>query len=291
MGIARRLGLLIVCALAGIVAITAIVLGSERSLIMEERKTSLRQNVESAHSLIAHFHAQAKAKAGKMPEEQAQQMARDSLRAMRYSGNEYFWINDMRPVIMMHPIRPELDGKDLSDNKDPTGMRLFVEFVNVVKAREAGFVLYLWPKPGSTAPVLKASYVKGFAPWGWLVGSGVYVDAVDSAVNERIVKFGLSALVLAALLLGVSMLIFARPQARTAGQRGIGVLGHMGPRRVQQHRERAVRRLLQRRVVFGGVWLALGLAMLSLVAQIEREGRLFAVLWGAVFLGGVGRAL
>lgn len=42
---------------------------------------------------------------------------------------------------------------------------------------------------------------------------------------------------------------------------------------------------------FGGVWLALGLAMLSLVPQIEREGRMFAVLWGAVFLGGVGRAL
>lgn len=71
----------------------------------------------------------------------------------------------------------------------------------------------------------------------------------------------------------------------------IGTLGHVSPGRVQQHQERAVRRLLQRRVVFGGVWLALGLAMLSLVAQIEREGRLFAVLWGAVFLGGVGRAL
>ncbi len=205
MGIARRMGLLIACALAGIALITAILLGSERSLIMEERKSSVRQNVESAHSLIVHFHAQAKA--GKMPEKEAQQLAKDSLRAMRYSGNEYFWINDMHPVMVMHPIRPELEGKDLTDNKDPTGMRLFVEFVNVVKAREAGFVLYLWPKPGSTDPVLKASYVKGFAPWGWVVGSGVYVDTVTSTVNERIVKFGLGAVALAVLLLGVGMLI------------------------------------------------------------------------------------
>ena len=70
----------------------------------------------------------------------------------------------------MHPIKPELEGKSMSEVKDPTGKVLFVEFVNVVKASGAGFVDYLWPKPGSEKPVQKLSYVKGFEPWGWIVG-------------------------------------------------------------------------------------------------------------------------
>ncbi|SFD53346.1 methyl-accepting chemotaxis protein [Paracidovorax konjaci] len=214
MGISRRLGLLIGCALLGIALITVILLASEKDLIMEERKNSVRQNVEAAHSLVAHYHALSTQ--GKLTDAQARQMAQDSLRSMRYSGNEYFWINDMQPVMVMHPIRPELEGKNLSENKDPTGLRLFVAFVDAVKRQGADFVLYMWPKPGSTDPVLKVSYVKGFAPWNWVVGSGVYVDTVASTVNARILKFGLAALALAVALLGVGLLL-ARGLLRDLG--------------------------------------------------------------------------
>ncbi|CAM3374757.1 methyl-accepting chemotaxis protein [Paracidovorax anthurii] len=213
-GIAKRLGLLIACAMLGIVLITAILLASEKRLIMEERKSSVRQNVETAHSLVAHYHALSTQ--GKMSDAQARQMAQDSLRSMRYSGSEYFWINDMQPVMVMHPIRPELDGKNLSENKDPTGLRIFVAFVDAVKANGAGFVYYMWPKPGSSDPVPKVSYVKGFAPWGWVVGSGVYVDTVESTVNSRILTFGIAALALASVLLGIGLLL-ARGMLRELG--------------------------------------------------------------------------
>jgi methyl-accepting chemotaxis protein len=76
----------------------------------------------------------------------------------------------------MHPARPELVGRDLSDNKDPNGKRLFVEFVEVVKRQGSGFVDYDWPKAGAEQPQPKLSYVAGFAPWGWIVGTGVYID-------------------------------------------------------------------------------------------------------------------
>ncbi|RYF46282.1 MAG: hypothetical protein EOO27_39710, partial [Comamonadaceae bacterium] len=198
MGIAKRLGLLIACALLGIAAITAILLASERQVIMDERQASVRQTVEVAHSLVAYYHSLSIQ--GKLPEAQAQQMAKDALRPMRYSGSEYLWINDMAPVMLMHPIRPELDGKNLSENKDPTGKRLFVAFVDMVKQNGAGFVPYLWPKPGATDPVQKISYVKGFAPWGWVIGSGVYVDTVAATVNARSLRFGLGALALAGVL-------------------------------------------------------------------------------------------
>jgi methyl-accepting chemotaxis protein len=216
--IARRMGLLIASSIAGIAILTAIFLWTERSMVLEERQLGVRQAVESAHSLIIHFHGQVAA--GKMPEDEAKQRALAALKSMRYSGVEYFWVNDMQPKMVMHAIKPELDGKDLSDNKDPNGQRLFVEFVNTVKANGAGFVMYLWPKPGSEKPVQKVSYVKGFEPWGWIVGSGVYLDNVDSTIYSRILSAGLGTLVLAAVLLALSMLITRSILRQLGGEPG-----------------------------------------------------------------------
>ncbi|MDO8252907.1 MAG: methyl-accepting chemotaxis protein [Rhodoferax sp.] len=203
--IAKRLTLLIASAVFGIALLAAMFLISERRLIMEERQNAVRQSVEAAHGLIVHFHGLVGK--GKMPEEDAKQSAMAALKDLRYSGTEYFWINDMQPKMVMHPIRPEMDGKDQSDSKDPNGQRLFVEFVNVVKASGAGFVYYMWPKPGSEQPVQKVSYVKGFAPWGWVIGSGVYVDTVDSVIAGRVLVFSIGALVLAGILLAIGLLI------------------------------------------------------------------------------------
>jgi methyl-accepting chemotaxis protein len=203
--VARRLTLLIASAIGGIAILVGIFMVSERKLLMEERQNAVRQTVETAHGLAAHYHAQAGK--GQISDGDAQRLALDAIKALRYSGAEYFWINDMQPRMVMHPIKPELDGKELSDNKDPSGKHLFVEFVKAVKADGAGFVPYLWPKPGSDHPVQKVSYVKGFAPWGWVIGSGVYVDTVDAIVLDRAIWLGVAALMLAALLLGFGLLI------------------------------------------------------------------------------------
>jgi methyl-accepting chemotaxis protein len=203
--IAKRLGLLIFAALMGIVTLVAVSLISERTMLMEERQLAVQQSVETAHGLIAHYHDLASK--GVMPEEEAKQRALAAIKTLRYSGVEYFWVNDMQPKMVMHPIRPELEGKDLSENKDAAGLPLFVAMVNVVKAHGAGNVSYLWPKPGSQTPVQKVSYVKGFAPWGWIVGSGVYVDNVNAAIMKRTMSAAIGAVILAAILLAVSLLI------------------------------------------------------------------------------------
>jgi hypothetical protein len=95
---------------------------------------------------------------------------------MRYEADGYFWINDMNNVMVMHPIKPALEGQNLVDLKDPTGKFIFQEMIKVVKADGEGYVDYYWPKPGAEEPVLKYSHVEGFAPWGWIVGTGVYAD-------------------------------------------------------------------------------------------------------------------
>ncbi len=198
LSIAKKLGLLTFSAIAGVVVLTALFLISERKLILDERQSSVRQVVESAHGLLGHYHALSAN--GTLSEEQAKQQAMQAIRGLRYSGSEYFWINDMQPRMVMHPINPALENKDLSTNKDATGKRLFVAFVDTVKAQGAGYVPYLWAKPGSEKPVPKVSYVKGFEPWGWIIGSGVYVDTVQTAIMGRVIGLSISALVLAVAL-------------------------------------------------------------------------------------------
>ncbi|WP_088706592.1 methyl-accepting chemotaxis protein [Noviherbaspirillum denitrificans] len=205
LSIARKLGLLTVSAVLGIVVLATLFLVSERGLILEERKSSVRQSVETAHGILAHY--QQLAAKGVLSQDDAKKQAMNAIKSLRYGGNEYFWINDMQPKMVMHPIKPELDGKDLSENKDPTGKRLFVEFADTVRKSESGFVFYLWPMPGKDQPVQKVSYVKGFAPWGWVIGSGVYLDTVDAAVLVRVETFSVGTLLLAALLVGICLVI------------------------------------------------------------------------------------
>ena len=113
--------------------------------------------------------------------------AKKAVAQLRYGskGTDYFWINDMGPTMVMHPMKPALDGKDLSNNKDPNGKRLFVDMANVCRDKGEGFVDYMWPLPGHQEPVPKLSYVKLFKPWGWVVGTGIYLDDVDRAVAAK----------------------------------------------------------------------------------------------------------
>ena len=174
---------------------------------MQSRMDATRQHVEIAHGIIAWAHAQEAA--GKMPREAAQQLARQAVATLRYDANEYFWINDMQPRMVMHPIKPELDAKDLADMKDPNGFALFSAFVATVRKDGKGFVAYQWPKPGSDRPVDKISYVQGFEPWGWVVGSGIYTGDLREALMRQLAWLG-GIVALALLLAGYLFLSFYR---------------------------------------------------------------------------------
>lgn len=141
-----------------------------------------RNLVETTASMIAFYAAQASSKA--MSLEDAQTAAKNAVKALRYNSNDYFWINDLGPKMIMHPMKSQLDGKDLSQSADPTGKRLFIEMVNVCRKNGEGFVDYHWPKPGATEPVPKISYVKLIPEWNWIVGSGVYIDDVEKQIGK-----------------------------------------------------------------------------------------------------------
>jgi methyl-accepting chemotaxis protein len=170
---------------------------SDRLFAEKELKT--RHVVETAASLIQHYVDLAAA--GKLKEADAKAQALQAVKALRYEKNDYFWINDFGPKMIMHPMKPALDGKDLSGNKDPNGKHLFVEMVKVAKEKGAGFVDYMWPKPGASAPQPKISYVQAIPGWDWIVGSGIYVDDVQAEINR--LTYSIGGLSLAVLIIAI----------------------------------------------------------------------------------------
>jgi methyl-accepting chemotaxis protein len=203
--VSTRLLTLVLVALIGMATIAVIGALQVRSTLEEEQRGQARVAVEAALGVIAHY-GEREAE-GELNREEAQAAAIAAIRGMRYSGQEYFWINDMTPRMVMHPIKPELDGQDLSANEDPNGKKLFVEFVKVVEAEGSGFVDYLWPKPGEEEPQPKVSYVTGYEPWGWVIGSGIYVADLDGAFQAELVTVALWAAPLILIILALSLVI------------------------------------------------------------------------------------
>ncbi len=153
-------------------------------------------------------------------EEQFKDNAKTAISELRYgkSGKDYFFIIGTDLKTVMHPIKPALNGKDLSGVADPDGKKLFVEMAQVCKEKGEGFVEYLWAKPGEDKPVAKLSYVKLFQPWGWIVGTGIYIDDIDRTIStaEKDVKSSIAGqrnlimlITLALVLLTAVALTFA----------------------------------------------------------------------------------
>ena len=168
-----------------------------RGLIMEEKQATVSFLVQEATSLLASYQKQVEA--GVLTKEEAQKRAAERVSAIRYDGANYLWINDLGPKMIMHPIKPELNGKDLSENKDPNGKALFVEMAAVCKDKGKGFVEYAWSKPGNSQPVPKISYVELYQPWGWVIGTGIYIDDVTAHVRQIQIGIGVALLCILAL--------------------------------------------------------------------------------------------
>jgi methyl-accepting chemotaxis protein len=214
MSLRTKLNGLTIATVVGLCVLFAVVLSGEKTQLLNDRKEKLRNVVETAHGVVSHY--EQLSRTGKMPVAEAQQAAITIIRSLRYDKVEYFWINDHSQMVMAHGAKPDLEGKDMSNLKDPNGKVLFVEFVKVVKGEGAGFVDYLWPKPGSEKPVEKLSYVKGFEPWGWIIGSGVYLDDVNAIFKENALKFLAWGLLIGGFI-AVSLTLVSRNLIKTMG--------------------------------------------------------------------------
>ena len=135
--------------------------------LLREKKLMVKELVLSAWNMVDYLNHEVIS--GQHSLAQAQSIAIDHLRQMKYGtdGNDYYWINDFSPRLVMHPYQPNLVGKDMSDFVDPNGTRVFMEFVKTAREDGQGFVSYLWQCRDEKKHIVpKLSFVKAFKPWG-----------------------------------------------------------------------------------------------------------------------------
>jgi len=203
--ISLRLWLILIVAIVMLVIQGALLLQQLHQGLYAAKAEKTQHVVQSAGGILTHFHSLESS--GELSREQAQKQAMETIRGLRYDGQEYFWINDQTPVMIMHPTNPKLEGQNLGGFKDPDGKALFDEMVQISKRQGAGQVDYRWPKPGATEPVPKISYVELFQPWGWIIGSGVYVDDVQAEFRGLALNASLVGMLIAALVAGLLAVI------------------------------------------------------------------------------------
>ena len=208
----RRTGFILRIVIPAVLAIILFILAIflvliprfEDELLAGKQETT-QELTRAAISILEDYYGQETA--GALTREQAQDQAKSVIEELRWGEDnlDYFWITDMHPTMIMHPYLPELDGQDLTTYEDKAGNYLFVDMVNVVEESGSGFVEYYWPLPGDPqTSVQKLSYVQEFDPWGWVVGTGIYVEDVNeaiAAVERNLIYVSVAIIIVIALLM------------------------------------------------------------------------------------------
>ncbi|MQT26948.1 HAMP domain-containing protein [Pseudomonas helleri] len=205
LSISRRLGLILVVSMAMLLALGMLMLKQIHDDLYDGKAQKTRHVVQAVSGVLAYYHGLETA--GTLSKTVAQQQALTVISQLRYDHDDYFWINDLRPFMVMHPTNPKLDGKDVSSIKDPDGVALFSEMAAVAKTKGQGVVDYRWPKPGAQEPVQKTSYVQLFEPWGWVIGSGIYIDDMQAEFAAQAWKATWAGLCIALVMAALVILI------------------------------------------------------------------------------------
>ena len=223
MSISRRLWLILIVAVLMLLTLGLLMLKQIHGDLYQAKRQQTQHVVQTASGVLAYY--QNLEKTGALTRDAAQKQALSVVRGLRYDHDDYFWINDLTPVMIMHPANPKLDGQNLSAIRDPDGFAVFNEFVILAKAKGAGIVNYRWPKPGADAPVAKTSYIQLFEPWGWIIGSGVYVDDVQAEFTGQVWKASVIGLIIA-VVMALLVALIARSIVRPL-QAAVNAMGNI----------------------------------------------------------------
>jgi methyl-accepting chemotaxis protein len=205
--IGRKIYALIGLGFLGLLGTTLLDSHELASSLKHQKQIELEHLTDLVLGIIAEEHAAAQG--GAVPVSEAQKRAQGRISKLRYGGNDYFLILDMQGVMLMHPVATQLIGKNQIDNKDATGRSLTLDMINTAK-QGGGFVEYSWPRPGSDKPQPKLSYVARFAPWDWVIATGVYIDDLDAQTWASTERSMIAAALAVLITLAVSMFMAHR---------------------------------------------------------------------------------
>ena len=203
--IGSRLMLVVVGTVVGIVAVGGFCLYQIRDNLFEDRKAKIHAIVDAGENVVKAYQARVAKK--EMTLEAAQAAARETLRSMWYEGKEYVFVYRTDGTNVILPPSPDKEGTNMMGVKDPNGVMIVKEFSDVAKTKGQGFVAYKWPKAGSDKPVDKVTYVAYVKDWDWIIGTGIYVDDVDTAFNRILLVVSGVAVLILLVVVGTSSLI------------------------------------------------------------------------------------
>jgi methyl-accepting chemotaxis protein len=213
---ARLMGIVALFGFA-LVAMVATLTWIDARDVYAGRRDELRTVIEVASKVVQQQYDEFKK--GTISEAEAQQRAKASIRALRYNESDYFFVQDKDVVTIVHGVRPDQEGADMSKKQDPAGKYFSVEMNKVAAENGQGFVDYQYAKPGAPLdqPSPKLSYVKLFAPWQWTLGTGMYVDDIEAAIWARALWTAGTALAFLILIGGFAGLVMFRLSNRLDG--------------------------------------------------------------------------
>ena len=156
----------------------------EKSFV-SRKKEMIKELTETVWTLVESYRE--RELSGELSTDEAKLRAVLRIGKLRYGPEkkDYFWITDMTPKMILHPYRPDLENKKIEDIKDEDIKNLYLRFNELVQKSGSGFIDYSWQwKDISGKLSKKQSYIKGFKPWGWIVGTGMYTDDIYAEINS-----------------------------------------------------------------------------------------------------------
>ena len=202
-----RLTLSVLVALIGLVVLGTFEIVHLRGQLLADRKAMLQATVDIAVTTVKEF--QAKESRGELSRDEAQKQAKDALRSMRYQGSEYFYVYDSKGMGVMHPIHPEYIGKSHWDRQDKTGAYTIRAMISAALDK-SGFAATQTPRPGSEVQVPKLQYLQHFEAWDWVIGTGLYIDDLDTLFYAQVRN---AAMVIVVILLSVGVVAWLMARA------------------------------------------------------------------------------
>ncbi|CAM2966236.1 methyl-accepting chemotaxis protein [Shewanella amazonensis] len=180
--ISRRIWVMLLLSLVATLLMFVFALRNMDTVLVQEKEARLNALTDIAISIITDF--QGKAQSGELSEADAKAKALSALDNLRYSGKEYYFTIDRQGMMIQHPFAKKLVDTNVLGMADPNGVKLFAEMIRLTQNSDSALVNYMWNQPDADAPSPKMSVVKRFSEWGWIVGTGIYVDDIAAQKQE-----------------------------------------------------------------------------------------------------------
>ncbi|WP_025602499.1 methyl-accepting chemotaxis protein [Burkholderia sp. WSM2230] len=217
----KKLASMIAVLWFGLILIGGFGAWQSRASMIADRRDQLTSLIDQANHVVGRYYALAQQHA--ITEDEARKQALATIESMRYGKDGYISVNDSQPVMLMHPFKKDMVGKNLAQFADPAGNHLFVDIVNAGNREGGGFVDYLWAKPGSDKPVAKTSYSLHFQPWDWYLVTGMYMDDVQHAFYASLLRWLAITVALGGIATGIMVLVLRSVRRSLGGDLEVAV--------------------------------------------------------------------